>query len=319
VDLVAANGELVRASANENSELLWALRGGGGGAFGIVVDMSLRVHTAPRQMVSLSCAWPLSRGGKRAGQPIVADWHASIMPYLPKEWQFYNVAMKSPLGPKVPGWNYLTMNGVFIVEGLYNGAWSQGMLDSVEPLLQLGKEEQLKCDFSNFSSFHEWHSQAWFASEGPIDFRVQLASSFAQPNFDHEAHAKLMVDTVTALPANAVNMMFGVQLGGKVANPDQETSISANFRNALFFQENDADWNFGRADEHQVAWAREVGDAMAALDGFSGSYLNEPDPSKARGVYEDLFWGNETFAALQAVKQQWDPESMFECKQCVHN
>ena len=75
-----------------------------------------------------------------------------------------------------------------------------------------------------------------------------MANSFAQPHFDAKAHAKLLTDTVTALPLNAVNMMFGVQLGGKVsAVAPNSTSISPAFRGALFMQENDADWNFERA------------------------------------------------------------------------
>jgi len=40
-----------------------------------------------------------------------------------------------------------------------------------------------------------------------------------QPSFDPSAHAKLLTDTVTALPGDAINMMFGVQLGGQVAHP----------------------------------------------------------------------------------------------------
>jgi len=253
------------------------------------------------------------------GESVLVDWHSRVMPSLPDAWQTYTVAMKTPLGPKVSGWNYLSMNGLLVVEGLHNGPWSQGMLDSVQELLELGKEHQLKCELANFSSFKQWHDQAWFATEGPIDYRVKLASSFAQPNFDHSAHAKLMVDTVTDLPLDAVNMMFGVQLGGKVSNPDSATSISTDFRTAVFFQENDADWNFARADANQMSWASKVGDAFLALDGFSGSYLNEPDPSKARGTYEHLFWDNETFAELQSLKRLLDPKELFDCHQCVHN
>merc|ERR1719424_1854732 len=158
------------------------------------------------------------------------------------------------------------MNGLLIVEGLYNGEWSDEMLQSIDPLLKLGKEEQLKCDFTNFSSFKDWHDQAWFADEGPIPFRTYMASSFAQPDFDAAKHAKLLTKTVMSLPLDAVNMMFGVQLGGRVSRPAggiNSTSISADFRNALFIQENDSDWNFERADVNQIKWARSVGDAVA--------------------------------------------------------
>ena len=151
-----------------------ALQGGGGGAFGVVTSMVFRVHPAPPQLVSLSCAWPLSRRAwplsrralsrrvhdlgaapstpnsrhdaaspdedkvtekvtviesardspvassvTRVGEPILEAWTHDIMPAMPNEWHFYTVAMKLPLGPKVPKFNPLTMNGLLVVEGLY--------------------------------------------------------------------------------------------------------------------------------------------------------------------------------------------------------
>lgn len=321
VDLVTPSGDLVHVSDDENSSLMRALRGGGGGAFGIVTSIAMRLHPAPSQMVSVSCTWPMSQSSQRVGESTIADWHSRVMPALPNEWQTYTVGMKSPLGPKAPGWNPFTMDGLFNVEGLYNGVWSDEMLKSIDDLLNLGKDHQLGCELKNFSSFNSWHAQAWFASEGPIDFRVKMASSFASPNFDSQAHAKLMVDSVLALPSVAINMMFGVQLGGKILAPDVENSISPDFRNGLFFQENDADWNFAWADKEQMSWASTVGDAFAALDGFSGTYLNEMDPigRGERGTYENNVWGSEIFAKLQAEKKKWDAAGLFDGVQSVHN
>jgi len=279
--------------------------------------MSLRLYPAPPQMVSLTCGWPMKHWGKTVGEPILAEWFKTVMPNLAEKWMTFTVAMKSPLGPKVP-WNYLSMDGLFVVEGLYNGPYSEA-LSSAKDLLELGKEEQLKCSLTNFTSFKKWHDQAWFASEGPIPFRTYMAGTFAQPDFDSAAHAKLVADTVVALPIDAVNMMFGVQLGGKVSKPDSDSAVSANFRSAQFLQENDADWNFEWADKSQIAWARNVGDSIKAQKGFRGAYLNECDPNKPRGEYEDAFWGNQTFAKLQDVKQKWDSRSVFNCEQGVYN
>ena len=52
---------------------------------------AVRVHPAPQQMVSLSCAWPLSKGGQRVGEPVLAEWLQDVMPNLPDEWQFFTV------------------------------------------------------------------------------------------------------------------------------------------------------------------------------------------------------------------------------------
>ena len=45
-DLVTADGRQVRASADENADLFWAIRGGGGN-FGVVTRMQLRLHELP--------------------------------------------------------------------------------------------------------------------------------------------------------------------------------------------------------------------------------------------------------------------------------
>ena len=101
VDLVTTAGDRILVSASAHSELFWALRGGGGGAFGVVVGMTVRLHPAPRQMVSLSCAWPLVDKGVRVGEDILRKWTQDLMPSLPNEWTFFTTAMRSPLGPKV--------------------------------------------------------------------------------------------------------------------------------------------------------------------------------------------------------------------------
>jgi len=47
VELVTADGSLVVANAEQNSDLWWALRGGGGSAFGVITSITLRAHATP--------------------------------------------------------------------------------------------------------------------------------------------------------------------------------------------------------------------------------------------------------------------------------
>ncbi|KAJ3288325.1 hypothetical protein HK104_008240 [Borealophlyctis nickersoniae] len=49
--VVLANGTIVNANANENADLFWAIRGGGGGSYGVVVDMTLRAAYVPENYV----------------------------------------------------------------------------------------------------------------------------------------------------------------------------------------------------------------------------------------------------------------------------
>lgn len=49
-EVVVASGKLVVANADENSELFWALRGGGGGTFGVVTNMTILLRTDPGEL-----------------------------------------------------------------------------------------------------------------------------------------------------------------------------------------------------------------------------------------------------------------------------
>ena len=59
VDIVLANGTLLHNVSNTGdcSDLFWATQGGGGGSFGIITAMNLRVHPAPQTMTSVQCYW----------------------------------------------------------------------------------------------------------------------------------------------------------------------------------------------------------------------------------------------------------------------
>ncbi len=66
--LVTADGEVVRASAEENAELFWGLRGGGGN-FGVVTEFEFRLHATGTHALSVELDFPVADAG-----PAVARW-----------------------------------------------------------------------------------------------------------------------------------------------------------------------------------------------------------------------------------------------------
>jgi len=323
LDLVTAAGHLIYVSAENNSDIFWAARGGGGGAYGIVVSMTLNVYSAPSSLVALSMSWPFIHNDLRVGEPILIDWLESIQHNLPDAWTFYTVSMKeAPKGiaPFIaPGFDSKTMDGVLNLVGLYNGPWDQSMLDSVTRLMQLGQQEQLLCKLKNFTSFKKWHDQVWFASEGLTPYRSYMASYFTQPELNASELARVLIDAVIELPHGTVNMQYGVQLGGKISRPDSASSVSADFRTALMMQQTGASWHKVADDDANIAWVNKVGNTIASMDGVRGAYLNEASPAAISG-YEELFWGNnQTFKKLQNIKDDMDPLDTFECFQCVYS
>ena len=68
VDLVTADGEFVQASADENAELFWGLRGGGGN-FGIVTEFEFRCVPLGTHVLAGPIIWPMERSGGAALLP----------------------------------------------------------------------------------------------------------------------------------------------------------------------------------------------------------------------------------------------------------
>ncbi len=71
VQIVTADGRVRTASANSNPDLYWALRGGGGGNFGVVTSFTFRVHGVPRTVAGFLVSWPWSRAADA-----LAAWQA---------------------------------------------------------------------------------------------------------------------------------------------------------------------------------------------------------------------------------------------------
>ena len=55
--IVTADGSLLTADATQNTDLFWALRGGGGGSFGVVVEVTLRIFPVPPKVTLVRFEW----------------------------------------------------------------------------------------------------------------------------------------------------------------------------------------------------------------------------------------------------------------------
>jgi FAD/FMN-containing dehydrogenase len=77
LNVVLANGEIVKADAQTNSELFWALRGGGG-SFGIVTSMEYRVHQVPPVVTTFYKSFSLSEAKRIV--PIWFEWVKNMPP-----------------------------------------------------------------------------------------------------------------------------------------------------------------------------------------------------------------------------------------------
>jgi FAD/FMN-containing dehydrogenase len=93
-DVVLADGSFVRADKNENADLLWAIRGGGGN-FGVVTSLTSNLHPVST-VVAGPIIWPLDQAAE------VLAWYREFLPEQPDEVNGFFAFLTVPPGPPFP-------------------------------------------------------------------------------------------------------------------------------------------------------------------------------------------------------------------------
>jgi FAD/FMN-containing dehydrogenase len=128
-ELVTATGDVVRASAEENTELFWGLRGGGGN-FGVVTEFEFRLHEAGTRALSVELDFPVAEAWSAAvawrdlsvDAPRPATYTAAVLGGVatlgfvwagdPEEGRAHARAFSSlgrPVARRVEEWSYLAL------------------------------------------------------------------------------------------------------------------------------------------------------------------------------------------------------------------
>jgi FAD/FMN-containing dehydrogenase len=115
--VVLADGRQVRASADEHSDLYWALRGGGGN-FGIVTSFELRLHELGPEVFELNVAYPIEDAAR-----VIAGWR-DVVADAPDELSTAALTWSLPVIPELP--EHLRGRPFVGVAGMYAGSPEEG-------------------------------------------------------------------------------------------------------------------------------------------------------------------------------------------------
>ncbi len=289
-DVVTADGQVLRASADENEGLFWAIRGGGGN-FGVVSSLEFRLHELG-PLVSLAMVmYPLETGGE-----VLRFWR-DFTGSAPDEVTSDVIVWKVPPAPMFP--EAIHGRPIIAVVAVHCGDTTEGE-KALAPLRGIGTP------LFDMSGPIPWVAlQSAFDDAFPKGLRYYWKSLYLEDLGD------ATIDAFLGRAADRPSDMTFIpirHLGGAIARvPDAETAV-ANRRAPYLLSLDDA-WADPRDDERNIAWVRSFWSAMQAHS-RGGVYLNfagsgEEGPAMAKAGH------GPNYDRLAALKTAYDPDNVF--------
>jgi FAD/FMN-containing dehydrogenase len=293
VDLVTADGQLVRASEREHPELFWGVRGGGGN-FGVVTAFRYRLH----QVGPTVLGGPLFYSADAAGE--LLRFYRDFADAAPDELTtVVNLRQVPPL-PFIPE----RLHGVPTISVV--ACWA-GPIDQGERVLEpLRRHGRPLLDLIA--------PKPYLAHQGTFDATVPHGLHYYWRSEYLDALDDASIDTLldhawASRSPRSYTIVF--HLGGAVGRvPEEATAFSG--RTARFaVNVNGVSLQDGYAE--QAAWVRRFGQALHPLS--SGVYMNflgDEGQDRVRAAY-----GPAKYDRLVALKGAWDPDNFFRRNQNI--
>ena len=290
-DVVTADGRLVVADEMQNSDLLWALRGGGGN-FGVVTSFEFKLHSVGPEVWMGLVMYPA------ADAPRLLSFFRDFMAKAPDELMAIAVFWNTPHDESVPE---AARNQPTLVFGAcWSGPMEEGEA-AVRPLREAGTPF---VDLSGPMPFVD--AQKLFDPEYPNGRRYYWKSIYLGDLNDGTIESLAALSAARPSPISSLDIWA---LGGAMARVPADHGAFRG-RVAPFLLGIEANWDDAGADEVNIAWARRAFREMEQRFPEAGAYLNfagfaeEGDKLLKRSFEDNL-------ARLQAIKAKYDPENFF--------
>lgn len=289
VEVVTADGRLVRASETDEPELFWGMRGAGWN-FGIVTAFEFGLH------------------------PFGPDLHRGTRVYPASDahdvWEvFRDYAADAPD----------TVSMIYGIAHAEAAADEPANSTGVDPIVVVSFNHSGRADtFERDTAGLRRGPEPTSVSGGSQPFlEVQTAHdlvlgsgrrSFIKGLYANELRPEALDALVDHVASDLGEGSFSVTAQGGAIARIQEGAMAFAGRNARFDFSADVTWNDAADDEPNLAWVRQ---AMAFVepDAIEGRYANENSdvgPAETRAIY-----GDAKVARLAALKRIWDPDNVF--------
>ena len=289
MDIITAEGKLVRASSDENPDLYWGLRGGGGN-FGIVTAIDYKLYPVGPEIVGGLVAWPISEANK------VLELYRTLAGNAPPELTIVAILRPAPPAPWLPG----EWHGKLIVALLacYSGNPVEGE-KLVAPIKKFGKpigDVLVRRPYAQLQSLLD--------ATAPKGRRYYWKSEY-MPDIKAELCEKAVGHANNIPSPHSSIILF--QLTGALNKLKDNYSPVGN-REARYVFALTGAWENADDDNKNIEWVRGTWNDMKEFS-TGGSYINFLTEDESQERIEAALGG--AVKRLAEIKKKWDPENMF--------
>jgi FAD/FMN-containing dehydrogenase len=288
VELVTADGRVVRASEDENPELFWGMRGAGPN-FGIVTSFEFLLHPFGGLVTHGTVTHPLERAEE------LAECFRGLVEDGPDElWASFGMAA---------------------------GGAARGPVASVS-VCHCGSPADAARDLSGLRALDDpledsIEAKPYLASQQLFDAPMEWGQRFAMKSAFLASLPTALVrdwaDRVSQVPDGAEGG-FSVWAWGRAIASVREEDTAFTGRDAVFWAGAELIWTDVALDDVCRSWARAAVDA-AAPHATVGRYVN--DVTEVGGDVARTIYGDAKYNRLVALKREWDPDNVFRLNQNI--
>lgn len=296
VDLVTADGTFVTASKDENPDLFWGLRGGGGN-FGVVTGFEFDLHPVGPEVAMCLVFYSGDRMAEclRAYREYVASAPAEVSTLT--------------LSGVMPDEEFFPPDVVDDTKIAITGCYAGLVEDGESTLAPLQKIAEPIANFSGVMPYVEY--QQLFDEDYPDGMRYYWKSLYLDGLSESAIDRIVYWTDVAPSPLSTVDVW---QLGGAIERADTEDSAFAG-RHAPFLLGVEANWKHPEDDDANVEWVRDCLDDMRQFSDGS-VYLNFPGFLEEGDDMMRTTFG-PTYERLVTLKDEYDPGNLFSRNQNI--
>lgn len=307
VELVNADGEIIRASEAENPDLFWACQGGGGGNFGIATAFTFRVHPVTQAAMAL------------------VQWDWSQFDQVVDAWQGWAADVDDGLSAVLQ----LRVDRTIKLYGLYTADEQDlGHLSVLlEPLVKAATPTAapqiqivpfivaMRLFFGEGRETVDAQRPVWAVHVHSDQQIYKATSALAMAPFDHAAISTMRQYLESAPPlsqAPSESSMVQLLPGGGAISRVAPEATAVFYRQARFIVQYDSFWTAPADGAPTMAWVQAFRNAL--LPWTQGAYVNYVD-SQIDGYLRAYYGAN--LERLVQVKQAYDPTNLFNFPQSI--